>query len=132
MSKSHLSIRIDAEDKAALETLARTLDVSVGQLARRALKQALAAGGIPGAKPADEVRHLESSVPNRERELAWLERQAGQLPGLAGEYLVIDGDELVAHGLDYLKVLDEARRRGVRIPFVVRVPEHQEGYSIGL
>ena len=38
------------------------------------------------------------------------------------EILLLDGDKLVSHGPNAVRVRDEARRQGMECPFVVRVP----------
>jgi hypothetical protein len=42
---------------------------------------------------------------------------------MVGEWVVLEGDALIAHGLDYAAVLEEARQAGIEIPFVVQIPE---------
>ncbi len=132
VAKSHLSIRIDPDEKAALEQLARAQDISVGQLARKALRRAVADGGVSTA-PQLRVSKLErDSEFSRHRELSWLQANAGRLAELAGHYLVIEGEQLVAHGRDPLDVLRQAREMGIQVPFIYLAPERLEGYSAGL
>lgn len=65
--------------------------------------------------------------------MRWLEEHASELSTLAGEWLVIEGDALIAHGPDYLAVLAEARQQGVDVPFVEHVPQHvAPGYCMGV
>ena len=39
----------------------------------------------------------------------------------AGQWVVLEGEEIVSHGHDPLEVVAEARSKGVRIPYVFRV-----------
>lgn len=74
-------------------------------------------------------RRTQRQVPSlrRERELGWLTSHRDELINMAGEWVVIEGSALVAHGADYVRVVAEARSLGVRIPFAIRVPEAQSG-----
>ncbi len=132
VAKSHLSIRIDPEEKKALEQLALAQDMSVGQLARKALKKVVADGGVSSAPQLKVSRIEDDATLERRLELSWLQAHAAELTGLAGDYLVIEGEELVAHGRDPLEVLRQARDRGIQIPFIFRAPERIEGFSAGL
>lgn len=42
---------------------------------------------------------------------------------MRGEWILIEGDQLVAHGRDYVRVVEEGRAVGIRIPFAVFIPE---------
>lgn len=126
-----------AEEKTALERLAAEGDLTVGQLVRRTL-QALAS---PRTGARAEPRGLRIAPrrlrgapdPGRERELRWLARHVGQLSRYAGHWIVLEGDELIAHGEDYLATLAEARRKGVQVPFVERIaPDWPRASSMGL
>jgi hypothetical protein len=125
MKDVHLSIRLSSEQKEALEQRARELDMTSGQLARKLL--ALGTGSEGASEPAGRARKRRSPARTRERELAWLAQHRAHLSRYAGEWLIIEGDDLIAHGPDYLAVLKKARRRGVLVPFAYRVPEEDAG-----
>ena len=40
---------------------------------------------------------------------------------LAGQWVVLEGEQLVAHGKNAVRVVASARRRGVTVPFVFYV-----------
>ena len=51
---------------------------------------------------------------------------------MPGHWIIVDGEELVAHGTDYLVVLAEARRMGVTIPFVEKIADGPSVCWMGL
>ncbi|MBI3930145.1 MAG: hypothetical protein HY319_31705 [Armatimonadetes bacterium] len=119
----HVSLRVTEEQKQALEHIAQGQDLTVAQLLRRAVQELT---GAPGSRPVavlPPARRLTAPSPRREAELAWLAQHQGQLGRFAGEWIVLDGSQLVAHGPDYLEVLDRARDQGVEVPFVEWIPE---------
>ena len=61
--------------------------------------------------------------PYFQREYAWLTQHRNEYPG---EYIVIEGDRLFAHGNDGRKALAEARQAGAKRPVVVRVEAADE------
>jgi hypothetical protein len=58
---------------------------------------------------------------HRQRELEWIETHADQLRRLAGEWVVLEGEDLIAHGKSASRVLASARRKGIKVPFVFYV-----------
>ena len=66
----------------------------------------------------DEMRPRTTFNP-RTQERQWLRANSGRYPG---KWLVIEGDTLVAEGEDAVAVLQQARERGVAIPFLMHVP----------
>jgi DNA mismatch repair ATPase MutL len=73
----------------------------------------------------------EVGISLREAEKTWLESHARELSAFAGEWLVVEGEELIAHSVDMVKAVKEARSRGVRIPYVTRLPLEKEAPFIG-
>lgn len=64
----------------------------------------------------------------REREMAWL---AAHQKECAAQYVVLDGDKLIAHGKDGKAVYDAARNSGVKSPLVTRVESAGETHFWG-
>ena len=62
-----------------------------------------------------------SQARRRERELRWLRTHREDLRKFAGQWIVIESEEIVARGPDAAEVVREARSKGVRVPFVYRV-----------
>lgn len=65
---------------------------------------------------------------HRQREFEWIETHADEMRRLAGEWVVIEGDRLVAHGKNAAPVFATAKRKGITVPFVFYVePPTAEG-----
>ena len=60
-------------------------------------------------------------APRRQRELQWLQSNRKELQGFAGEWIVLDGERIIAHGRNAAEVVREARSKGVHVPFLHRV-----------
>ncbi len=72
---------------------------------------------------------------NREREDAWRRSNQELLQGrFAGQWVVLEGETIVAHGENAAQAVEEARAKGVEVPFVFYVaPRRRPGVArIGL
>jgi predicted DNA-binding antitoxin AbrB/MazE fold protein len=58
---------------------------------------------------------------SRAEEMRWIGENAHLYKG---EYVALQGSELVSHGRDGHAVLAEARGKGVKQPLIYHVPEH--------
>lgn len=56
--------------------------------------------------------------PFRRCEYQWIREHRDEY---AGQYVVLESDQLVAHGKDGRQVLATARQAGIKIPFIVRI-----------
>jgi Family of unknown function (DUF5678) len=63
----------------------------------------------------------------REREDAWLRSHPDVFRSYAGQWLVVEGEQVVAHGKDPARLVKDARARGVRIPYVFYVEPPRPG-----
>lgn len=130
---SHLSLRLAKDQKEALERLAEGQDLSVGQLIRRAVKGLLDEAPPQRSAGPQVVPRRTSSRVDRSRELKWMGDNLETLRRMAGEWIVLQDETIVAHGPDYLEVRREARRRGVDVPFIYRIPnETEDTFYMGL
>ncbi|MBI3924105.1 MAG: ribbon-helix-helix protein, CopG family [Armatimonadetes bacterium] len=120
--RSHFSLRLSEEQRRALDRKASDLDISVGELVRRALAQVVEA---PAQTPPMRSRSCGPAGPiRREDEASWLEANLPRLVReIPGHWLILDGPRLVAHGASYEAAFEQARRQGVEVPFAHRVPE---------
>ncbi len=50
-----------------------------------------------------------------------------ELAGFAGEWVVLQGTEVVSHGSDPVLVVAEARSRGILAPYIFRVQHRENG-----
>jgi hypothetical protein len=55
---------------------------------------------------------------HRQRELEWIETRPDEMRRLAGEWVVLEGEDLVAHGKHATRVVATARRKGIKVPFL--------------
>jgi predicted DNA-binding antitoxin AbrB/MazE fold protein len=67
----------------------------------------------------DEL-HPASTFNTREREQEWLRLNG---PRYAGQWVAIEGDQLVSHGENAKVVLQQARAEGVQHPLVMHIPK---------
>lgn len=85
---------------------------------------------------ANGVRKRQEAIKSthRQRELEWIETHADQLRRLAGEWVVLEGEDLIAHGKSASRVLASARRKGIKVPFVfyVELPYGEPTAHFGL
>ncbi len=65
---------------------------------------------------------------HREQEMRWLAEHETEY---AGQWLALDGDQLLSHGEDPHKVRAEARAMGVETPFVVFAENPDEPFTGG-
>lgn len=54
----------------------------------------------------------------RSRELAWRRAHEDVLRRLAGDWVIVEGEELIAHGPDPVRLVADAKARGIQIPYV--------------
>src|SRR6185369_14324889 len=57
---------------------------------------------------------------NNEQERAWIEAHREQY---LNQWVALDGDRLIAHGIDAKRVYDEAREQGITSPYLERVSQ---------
>jgi len=67
----------------------------------------------------DELR-LKPESNDRRREQEWLHSNG---PRYAGEWVAIEGDQLISHGENALDVLQRARAAGVQHPLLMQIPK---------
>lgn len=91
--------------------------------------------------PAEEQRRLrdeldtitsngdpEPSYRTHHGERAWIEAHRDEF---LGQWVALDGDQLIAHGGDARTVYDEARAHGTTSPYLVHVTPKVEAYVGG-
>jgi uncharacterized protein DUF5678 len=69
-----------------------------------------------------EANGLSSPYGYRAVEGEWLEKHPEKLRPHIGEYVVVEGRRIVAHSKDAGEAIKEAKRKGVKIPFIFFVP----------
>ncbi len=99
------------------------IDQAKQDAAAKSNGEALVNGDSPETGP--ESKKILSDVPDRyfRREYEWLRQHRHEYPG---QYVVLEGDKLFAHGLNGGKALAEARQAGAKHPVVVRIEAEDE------
>ena len=69
----------------------------------------------------------------RNRELEWRRTHPEILKSFENEWVVLEGEEIIAHGRNPIEVVAKARAGGIKTPYVFYVESSSEGVSkIGL
>lgn len=72
-----------------------------------------------------EVRKTPSQV-HRGRELEWRRANRDVLQAFAGQWIVLEGENIIASGADPAQVIEDARARGVQVPYIFCVDVEDE------
>ena len=76
------------------------------------------------AQPVLGRRHIETE---------WRKTHGHELQGLAGQWVVLEGERIIAHAVSIGEAVQRARAVGVAVPYVFRVEEDgQDVVRIGL
>ncbi len=100
------------EQNAASSTMMRAANTAGGRLAGAQVE-------MPAA-----VRHAESP------EMDWLVQNAPELGQHKGEWLLIQGRQLLVHSRDFGVVREAVNERQIQSPFVYYVPTDEESVSV--
>lgn len=79
----------------------------------------------------DEEYEEQEAVALRGTERTWIEAHAKELSGLKGQWVAIEGNEIISSGIEFEKVVEGARSRGVEIPYIIKVEQDKERPFIG-
>ena len=119
---------------ATMRNLSDTLGVSL-----RELDKALWAYDKWGGGKENNMNHLPSGVAqpevaqpqSRKTEINWLSKHGQLLKRLAGQWVAVEGEQLVAYGQTLADALEKSRAKGVEHPFVTRLPRiHEEEVAV--
>jgi len=99
-----------------LGTLSQLIGIGVAMVLAQKLVSLV--GGVPMARARDE----SASGSLRHDELRWIQAHGDDLSRLTGQWIAVEGTELISHGANLTQVLEEVERRGIGRPFVYRVP----------
>ena len=61
--------------------------------------------------------------------MKWLEENRQKY---LGQWVCLDGDKLIAHGTDAVKLYKDAKTKGIEVPFVEHITEEKEAYGGGI
>jgi hypothetical protein len=74
----------------------------------------------------DPPRTFEGT--HRQRERAWRQSHAEELrASYAGQWLVLEGDEIIEHGKDPAQIAARAKAKGIRVPYIFYVEKVEPG-----
>lgn len=67
----------------------------------------------------------------RQSEISWLLSNPELLSKYEGKWIALEGDKIVASGSNEVAVEMQARMKGVKVPFLIRVPSKADKPFIG-
>lgn len=71
----------------------------------------------------------ESNPPESiSEEMRFLSEHAEELRVFKGEWIAIAGSEVIAHGKDLSKTMEQSKEKGFESPFVTAIPEEPLGH----
>lgn len=69
----------------------------------------------------------------REKEHAWCRTHVEELRKFSGQWVILEAERVVAHGKEPSSLLSQARRQGIKIPYIIYVGEaNQDVAKLGL
>ena len=70
----------------------------------------------------------------RQREYEWRRSHQAYLRRFTNQWVVLEGEEIIAHGDDPVQLVEQARKKGVARPYVfyVEPPRQERTVKIGL
>ena len=93
----------------------------IAGLSRAELIEVLEASGITTTQARDRADEKMSLPRSRHREHEWRRLHRDELSKLEGQWVVLEGDKIVAHGEDPVRLVERARTKGIEEPYVFRV-----------
>ena len=69
---------------------------------------------------------------SREREMQWIENNKDFLETLLGNWIIVEGDKLVASSTDLSIALRKAKSTGINVPFIHFIPESEQNETINI
>lgn len=86
---------------------------------------------------ADETVEITQLLVNhprrtREEEMKWMENNKELLAKLAGKWIAVEGSQLVAASEKFTEVSEKAKANGIKVPFIVYLPEPTTDSTIGI
>lgn len=74
----------------------------------------------------DNGKHEPPYSGHRYRELEWRRTHGDVLRSFEGQWVVLENEEIVAHGKDARKAVADARAKGIRVPYIFYVEAQTE------
>lgn len=74
--------------------------------------------GLSGKVLAFKPRQLAQTSQPRSRELAWRRTHEPELRALEGQWVVVEGERMVANAANAAEVVAQARAQGIKVPYI--------------
>jgi hypothetical protein len=82
-----------------------------------------------GRAETENGKNIQDDDDVKRRQLEWLKNNR---ENYAGQYVALDGDQLVGHGATIREAHEQAKHNGVKNPFLVRLFSEETTVSAGL
>ncbi len=76
-----------------------------------------------------EASTMSDPLRSRQREQEWCRTHLELLHSYTGQWVVLEGEEIVAHGSDVTRLVKQARNRGIQSPYVFFVEPYDPGVA---
>jgi hypothetical protein len=107
------------------------IPVETGVLGNQSVQiPATLAGAEQPIRPAEGRTVVAGIAAPESAEMCWLVHNAQKLGQHKGEWLLIQGTQLLVHSRDFAAVRAAIRKRQIRSPFVYYVPTDDESNSV--
>lgn len=70
---------------------------------------------------SDQILQRSPTTSHRSQELDWRQAHGEVLRNYSGQWIVLEAEEIVAHGTDPQRVVTQARAKGIRVPYIFYV-----------
>ena len=124
-----ITIDVPTELEQRLEQASRRRGIGKTEFLRSLLEESLSSEPVvPPFEFQAKIIATDLPVRDRAREYAWLEQHRDEY---AGQYVMLDGDTLIAAGPNAKEVASAARARGIVGALLLYVEDRQQSRSIG-
>ena len=127
-----LAIQVPPDDAKAYEMATpeqqRQVDAALRGRLRELMKALAPAPQAP--TPSQGAENPALQPPRRHKEKAWRRAHETELESYAGQWVVLEGEMIVAHGTKPAEVLECAKSKGVRIPYIFYVEKLEPDVAI--
>ncbi len=129
MPSRTLTIQVPPADARAYETATpeqqRRVDHALRGQLRELMRTLPRVPQAPEPVPSQATEAPALQPPRRHKEIAWRRAHEKELETYAGQWVVLEGETIVAHGKKPAEVLECAKGQGVRIPYIFYVEEFE-------
>jgi hypothetical protein len=117
----------------AAQRLPRKERLRLAELLKREPESGSEADGAPALTVETAQDTARDRIPaSREAEMQWLLDHPDFWDQHRGEHVALWGYEMIAVGKTRKEVVEEARRRGIKFPFVQYLPKHEHEWYLGM